>query len=271
MLFRSEVIHVGSLIVDDVEDASPTRRGGPACHVAHGVPLAINAGSFCYFAWQAWFGRLDIAAAAKLQLYETYFEFMRLAHLGQALDLQGFTRGMIEELVATGDVTLLARQMRSVYLLKTGAPASVFARLGAIVAGGGAAQVRALGELFEALGLAFQIMDDVQNLKGFHGDPKHCEDLAQAKVTMPVIEALRVLELPERRALWARIGRCGQEPGLIPGIVETLDRCGAFAACRAQAHQLLDDAWRAAAPLVEDSIAKLMLRSFCLYVVESLG
>jgi geranylgeranyl pyrophosphate synthase len=271
LLGLAEVIHVGSLIVDDVEDASPTRRGGPACHVAHGVPLAINAGTFCYFVWQAWFARLDIAATAKLQIYEIYFEFMRMAHLGQALDIQGFTRGMAEEIVATGDVALLARQMKNVYLLKTGAPASVFARIGAIVAGGGEAQVRAVGDLFEALGIAFQIMDDVQNLKGFQGDPKHCEDLAQAKVTMPVLEAMRVLELRERRDLWERIGRCGQEPELVPSIVDTLERCGAFTACRDQAHVLLEDAWRAAAPLLEDSVAKVMLRSFCLYVVECLG
>jgi geranylgeranyl pyrophosphate synthase len=271
LLGMAEVIHVGSLIVDDVEDASPTRRGGPACHVAHGVPIAINAGTFCYFAWQTWLARLDIAATAKLQIYEIYFAFMRLAHLGQALDIQGFTRGMAEEIVATGDVALLARQMKNVYLLKTGAPASVFARIGAIVAGGGEAQVRAVGDLFEALGIAFQIMDDVQNLKGFQGDPKHCEDLAQAKVTMPVLEAMRVLELRERRDLWDRIGRCGQDPALVPSIVDTLERCGAFTACRDQAHVLLEDAWRAAAPLLEDSVAKVMLRSFCLYVVECLG
>jgi geranylgeranyl pyrophosphate synthase len=271
LLGLAEVIHVGSLIVDDVEDASPTRRGGPSCHVAHGIPIAINAGTFCYFVWQAWFARLDIPSAAKLQIYEIYFEFMRLGHLGQALDIQGFTRGMTEEIVATGEVALLARQLRNVYLLKTGAPASVFARMGAIVAGGRADQVRAVGDLFEALGIAFQIMDDVQNLKGFLGDLKHGEDLAQAKVTMPVIEAMRVLDLRERRDLWDRIGRCAQEPELLPAIVDTLDRCGAFKACRDQAHVLLEEAWRATAPLLEDSVAKVMLRSFCLYVVESLG
>lgn len=271
LLGLAEVIHVGSLIVDDIEDASPSRRGGPACHVAHGVPIAINAGTFCYFAWQAWFARLDVPDAAKLQIYELYFGFMRLAHLGQALDLQGFPRALTEAAVATGDVAPLARQLEHVYLLKTGAPASVFAQIGAIVAGGNAAQVAALGELFEALGIAFQIMDDVQNLKGFHGDAKHGEDLAQAKVTMPVLEALRRLDAPARGDLWARIARCGEDPGLVPGLIATLDGCGAFAACRDQAHARLERAWQQAAAVLEDSIAKIMLRSFCLYVVECLG
>src|SRR6185369_10547572 len=146
LLALAEVIHVGSLIVDDVEDSSPTRRGGPAAHMAHGVPTAINAGTFCYFAWQAWFARLELPDAVRLQIYEIYFEFMRVAHLGQALDIQGFTRAMAEEIVATGDVTLVERQMKNVYMLKTGAPASVFARIGAIVAGGRPQEVRALAD-----------------------------------------------------------------------------------------------------------------------------
>ncbi len=271
LLSLTEVIHVGSLIVDDVEDSSPTRRGGPACHVAHGVPLAINAGTFCYFAWQSWFARLGLGSEAKLQIYERYFEFMRLAHLGQALDLQGFTPSMTEEIVATGEVALLSRQMHNVYVFKTGAPAAIFARIGAIVAGGSALAVHAIGELFEALGIAFQIMDDVQNLKGFVGDPKHCEDLLAAKVTMPVLEAMRVLEQHERRDLWERIVRCGQEPALVPSIVDTLQRCGAFTACRDQAEVLIETAWREVSPVLEDSIAKVMLRSFCFYVVECLG
>jgi geranylgeranyl pyrophosphate synthase len=271
LLSLTEVIHAGSLIVDDVEDSSPSRRGGPACHVAHGVPIAINAGTFCYFVWQSWFARLGLDSAARLQIYESYFEFMRLAHLGQALDIQGFTPRMTDEIVTTGDVELLARQMRNVYLFKTGAPASIFARIGAIVAGGNDAAVRALGELFEALGMAFQIMDDVQNLKGFIGDPKHCEDLTQAKVTMPVLEAMRVLDERERRELWARIERCGQAPELVPSILDTLERCGAFTACRDQANVLVETAWRGVAPVLEDSIAKVMLRAFCFYVVECLG
>lgn len=271
LLSLTEVIHVGSLIVDDVEDSSPTRRGGPACHVAHGVPIAINAGTFCYFVWQSWFARLGLSDATKLQIYESYFEFMRLAHLGQALDIQGFTPSMTEEIVATGEVALLTRQMHNVYVFKTGAPASIFARFGAIVAGGSELAVRALGELFEALGIAFQIMDDVQNLRGFIGDPKHCEDLIQAKVTMPVLEAMRVLEQHERRDLWDRIKRCGEEPALVPSIVDTIDRCGAFTACRDQANTLIENAWRGVTPLLEDSIAKVMLRSFCFYVVECLG
>ena len=44
-----ELMHAGSLIVDDIEDGSEMRRGRPALHVQYGVPLALNAGNWLYF------------------------------------------------------------------------------------------------------------------------------------------------------------------------------------------------------------------------------
>ena len=48
-LSMAEFMHVGSLIIDDIQDKSLTRRGGPCCHILHGEELAINAGTACYF------------------------------------------------------------------------------------------------------------------------------------------------------------------------------------------------------------------------------
>src|SRR5688572_14795181 len=44
-----ELIHTGSLVVDDIEDGSSTRRGRPALHVRYGLPLELNAGNWLYF------------------------------------------------------------------------------------------------------------------------------------------------------------------------------------------------------------------------------
>src|SRR5512142_2931568 len=47
-----EGLHLGSLIIDDIEDESSTRRGGPTLHRQIGVPNALNAGNWLYF-WPA--------------------------------------------------------------------------------------------------------------------------------------------------------------------------------------------------------------------------
>ena len=82
-----ELIHAGSLIVDDIEDGSAVRRGRPALHVQYGVPLALNAGNWLYF-WP--FELLKDAGLNADQLvsaYERYNRTLLRAHFGQALDL----------------------------------------------------------------------------------------------------------------------------------------------------------------------------------------
>ena len=88
-LAMPELLHVGSLIVDDVQDRSTVRRGGPAAHVVHGEPLAINAGTAAYFLTQRSLFSEEISPKQKLGLYDLYFEAMRAGHAGQAIDLDG--------------------------------------------------------------------------------------------------------------------------------------------------------------------------------------
>ena len=48
-IIAAEMIHVGSLIIDDFQDESKLRRGGPTVHVQYGPALAINVGCSAYF------------------------------------------------------------------------------------------------------------------------------------------------------------------------------------------------------------------------------
>src|SRR5262249_28920819 len=150
-------LHVGSLIVDDVEDRSDVRRGGPACHKVHGEALAINAGNACYFFAQLPLLRDPLPPAKALRVYEAYFEAMRAAHAGEALDSAGL-EGLMPEVVETGDGALLERRLFAIHRLKSAAPPGLLARMAALLGDGSAEQSKCLGELFEALGLAFQIV-----------------------------------------------------------------------------------------------------------------
>src|SRR6185503_16205713 len=82
-----ELLHVGSLIIDDVQDDSDVRRGGPACHKLYGEALAINAGCASYFLAQIPVGMSNLSESLRVNIYETYFEAVRAAHAGQALDI----------------------------------------------------------------------------------------------------------------------------------------------------------------------------------------
>ena len=78
--------------------------------------------------------------------------------------------------------------------------------MGAVVGGGSDAQIAGVGEFFEAVGLAFQIVDDVLNLRGFAGDlNQRGEDISQGKVTLPIAIAMAKLPNDQRTCLWTTL------------------------------------------------------------------
>ena len=268
LLAVPELLHTGSLIVDDVEDRSTVRRGGPACHLVYGEALAINAGNAAYFLGQPLFDRARITDAQKLRCYEFYFEALRAAHAGQAADIDGLG-AHVPRAVESGDGEVLERRVLAVHRLKSAAPPASLAMLGAVLGRGTPAQVEGMGHFFEAVGLAFQIMDDVLNLRGFEHDLKSKgEDISCGKVTMPVAKAMSRLGEKDRRALWATISARPTDPAVIAGVIARLESCGAIGACEEQARALVESAWRVLDPLLPDSRVKLTLRAFGWYILE---
>ncbi len=266
-----EILHTGSLIVDDVEDRSTVRRGAPTAHVMYGEALAINSGCAAYFMGQGLGSdeeRGEPTAQEKLRVYDLYFEGMRAAHAGQALDIAGCD-DLVDEVVKSGDSRKLEAHILGVHRLKTGAPVAGLARMGVIAGHGSAAQEDGLSRFFENLGIAFQIVDDVLNLRGFEGKLKNVgEDLSEGKATLPVARALGRME-PEARASFVKLLRQHtKDPAVLHGMIESLEKVHALDDCLEEARKLIEESWANVQPLLPDSIAKMMLRAFGWYVIE---
>lgn len=267
-LAMPELMHSGSLIVDDVQDRSEVRRGGPTCHAVYGEAVAINAGTAAYFMGQKLLYSDRVSSDDRLRLYDQYFLALRAGHAGQALDLRGFD-DLLDGVVESGEADALESRVLAVHRLKTAAPAASLARMGAVVGGGSQQQIDAVGGFFEAVGLAFQIIDDVLNLRGFAGELKmRGEDLNQGKVTLPVARALGRMERTQRRWLVDELRGRPSEQARIDAMIEAIEQCGALEDCSRQAGDLVEDGWKRLDPLVEDSMPKLMLRAFGWYVLE---
>lgn len=263
-----ELMHVGSLIVDDVQDKSVTRRGGPTAHLIYGEAQAINSGTAAYFIGNQLITSDRISDADQIKIYELYFDALRAGHAGQALDLDGF-ESLMPSVVASGNSDLLEGRVLAVHRLKTAAPAGCLARMGAIAGGGNDSQVDGLGRFFEDVGLAFQIVDDVLNLRGFKGNLKtKAEDVQQGKITLPVAKAMSRLNASDRQWLYETLRSKPQDMKVVESVVEKLESCGAVEACAVQARQLVEGGWLKISPLIDDSLAKMMLRAFGWYVLE---
>ena len=285
-LSMPEFLHVGSLIIDDIEDRSLKRRGVDCAHVKFGEPIAINAGCAAYFQGQQLLVVPGLSPEQLNAVYDYYFAALRAGHAGQALDIAGLGDLMDGALAAASggalgaDVIALAEaRIIAIHRLKTAVPAASLARMGALVGGGSAQQIEAIGRYYESIGIAFQIMDDVLNLRGIYSGKADAgkagtelktrgEDITAGKVTIPVVKAMSRLPLGEMRALWEVIKTCPADPAVVGAVIDQLEACGAIDACILQAHALVEDSYALLQPLVPDSFSKIMLRAFGWFVSE---
>jgi len=157
-----ELIHTYSLIHDDLPamDDDNLRRGRPTCHVAFDEATAILAGDALLtlaFEILAAEGRQDEAGAVR---YHHVIET-----IAAAAGHRGMIAGQMKDIAAEGrPLTLDALQ--EMYRLKTGALMEAAVRVGALVAGADAPRIEALVLYAKNIGLAFQIIDDILNVKG---------------------------------------------------------------------------------------------------------
>jgi octaprenyl-diphosphate synthase len=217
-----ELVHVGSLLHDDVIDAAAVRRGRPAAHVAYDAHTAILAGDLL-FAWA--FDRLARDGSRELQVA-----------LGDAI--RALCEGEVLERERRFDPTVDAAHVRQVNRLKTAALFGYAAEAGALLADAPSAVRVALRDHGLALGEAFQAADDLLDWEGRPeslGKPRG-RDLAEGLVNLPLALGLeRDPALRERvAACWAAADDAARAARL-HDLQLALREAGAFGAARALA------------------------------------
>lgn len=169
-----ETIHLGSLIVDDIQDNSAERRGGPTLHQMYGVPLALNLGNFLYFQALSLISELDVTAEYKSCAMNQITTTLRDAHLGQALDVSV----IIDQVSRCKIPKLVETSLR----LKSGALMKLSVHLGALL-NPNFKNWEALHNFGESFGGCLQKFDDIGNFNLKAESKKHLEDLLLRRPT----------------------------------------------------------------------------------------
>ena len=182
-----EILHNGTIIVDDVEDDASLRRGEPALHLKYGTDVALNAGNAMYFLALDLLARdpADLDAETRLAAYETLLAELNRTHVGQGMDIQWHNE---REIRVTEDEYL------EMCACKTGCLGRIVARLAAIVTGQPSEVEQAVAEYAEHMSVAFQIADDVLDaeaaIEGDGGFGKAIgNDVREGKKTLMAIHA----------------------------------------------------------------------------------
>jgi farnesyl diphosphate synthase len=186
-----ELIHAYSLVHDDLPsmDDDALRRGKPTVHVAFDEATAILAGDALQS--RAFEQLADAPTTPTIRV-------AMLRELAVAAGARGMCGGQALDLAATGDMHLDVDALQHLHARKTGALLRAAVRLGAICADVDASTGARLDRFADALGLAFQIRDDLLDIEGDSATLGKTagKDVAQSKSTFP---ALLGIEASRRR------------------------------------------------------------------------
>jgi octaprenyl-diphosphate synthase len=172
-----EFIHTATLLHDDVVDESTLRRGRATANESFGNPASVLVGDFLYS--RAFQMMLD---AGQMRVMEILADATNVIAEGEVLQLMNMHDASLDE-------AAYLRVIRS----KTAKLFEASARLGAVLAGAGAEVEQACASYGQALGTAFQVIDDVLDYDGNAGEmgKNLGDDLREGKATLPLIAAMQ--------------------------------------------------------------------------------
>ncbi len=222
-----EILHNFSLVHDDIEDASPTRRGRPTVWALWGEPQAINCGD----------GMFTIAHLAMSRLLEYGVEPPVVVRALRRFDETSLrlTEGQFMDMDFEKRESVEVDEYLQMITGKTAVLLSLSTELGALIAGASPAAVRQYATLGRNLGLAFQVIDDILGIWGDESKTGKsvATDIVTKKKTLPVLYGLQQDE--ELRRLY-EIAPADEQ--FVASVVTALDNVGArsFAEDRAAAY-----------------------------------
>ncbi|MEY2804800.1 MAG: hypothetical protein RL657_2136 [Pseudomonadota bacterium] len=217
-----EFIHTATLLHDDVVDDSSMRRGRATANVSFGNPASVLVGDF---------------------LYSRAFQMMVECGSMRIMDVLAETtnviaEGEVQQLMNTHDASLGEAGYVEVIRSKTAKLFEASARLPAILIQASPDLERACAVYGQALGTAFQIIDDVLDYEGDAGQmgKNLGDDLREGKNTLPLIIAMQRCEPADRNLIRGAIEQ--GDSSQMERIVQLVKACGAMQATReAAAHE----------------------------------
>jgi len=253
-----EIIHNGTLMVDDVEDGSDLRRGKPCIHKIFGMDVAINTGNMMYYLPYLIIKKVDLDKKTKLAIYDLIFEEMVEISIGQGMDIYWHNGG--------GEIN------EELYLkmcsLKTGTLARMSAKLGALLGNASKKQIKALGKFAEIIGVAFQIQDDILNVTNRNWGKDFGDDITEGKRSLMVIRVLEKGKEEDKKRLLSILRLKTRDKRLIEEAVGILEKYQTIGYAKRRARSLVKKAWKKLDSCIPYSESKLKLKMFADFLVS---
>jgi geranylgeranyl diphosphate synthase, type I len=261
-----EILHNGTIIVDDVEDGAAMRRGEPALHHVFEEDVALNAGNAMYFLPLKILteSHACLPADRRLAAYEMLMDELNRTHLGQGMDIRWHNEG---------DVRVTPEQYLEMCACKTGCLGRIVARLAAIITDQPAEVEEAVATYAELTAVAFQIGDDIldiENSLGRAGEfgKEFGNDIREGKKTLLVIHAVEESDPETAARLQAILEADENTEEEILEALSILEDAGSIEYARERALELAEEARAAIDGLDLDPENARKLNEFTEFVID---
>lgn len=251
-----EFIHTATLLHDDVVDESAQRRGRPTANLLWDNKSSVLVGDYLF------------SRSFQLMTETGNMDVLRILSDASAT----IAEGEVLQMTAAQDLATDEAVYLQVVRGKTAALFSAATEVGGVVAGADKARVQALFDYGDALGIAFQIVDDLLDYQGqSSATGKNVgDDFRERKLTLPVIKAVALADA-EERAFWSRtIEKGQQDDGDLDHALDLLHRHGALEATKHDAISWADKAKAALADLPAHPLRDMLI-DLADYVVERIN
>ncbi len=256
------VVH-NTLMQDDVEDDSQSRRGKPCTHKLFGVDTAVNTGTIMYF-WpmvKIMNDDFKLGKEKKLKIYDLYLREMLRVCSGQVWDIAWHNGGF----------TPNESQYLNMCLSKTGVLTKFACQLGAIIGNANEKQYEALGKFGQIVGVGFQIQDDILELTECDFQKNKgslCGDIHEGKRTLMIIRTLEVASKKDKERLIEILDSHTEKDEEIKEALEIVNRYDGIEYSRKKAEELVESAWKEVDSVLKESNSKIILKKFAEYLVH---
>jgi len=260
-----EIIHNGTIMIDDVEDMGELRRGKPCTHKIYGEDIAINAGNFMYYDPLLAFAknRDMFEPEILIRAYEVYVQEMVNLSFGQASDIYWHK----------GKIRITEEEYMQMCAYKTGCLSRLSAKLAVILSGGNDEFVDKIGKVAETIGVAFQIQDDILDID-LKGEDREKfgkvfgNDIKEGKRTLMVIHTLENASEEDKKRLTEILDKHTDDMGEREEAISIIRKYGSIEYSKKRAKEIVESTWKEVEPLLEENKAKNLLKEFVYYLIE---
>lgn len=261
-----EVVHNGTLMVDDIEDASELRRGVSCTYKIYGLDIAINAGNAMYYLplLPLIERKQEIPAEKARRIFEIYTQEMINLSLGQAMDI-AWHRGLAD----ANELEEKAYLQMCAY--KTGTLARMSAKIASVLADADDELVDKLGHLAESIGIAFQMRDDMLDLTSTEFEKKkggRGQDITEGKRSLIVIHTLKAANPQDKKRLIEILDKHTSNRKLREEAIALMTKYGSIEYVEQFAEKTVEASWQQVKKLLHDTDASEKLKSFTEFLIQ---